>query len=131
MYIIDRLNKTILETYHIHIASEVYVFADDSETTTNLVEFYHNPSATYQSNTNQLPYDLKAYILDYIDLFVGLTITPETLKETIESEKQTDGLWLSTNDDGSLQVYDTLITITINGTKLSNIILYALIFGVE
>lgn len=130
MYIVDRLNEVILESYHIQIESEVCVFEEDKPTS-NLVDFYHNPSATYKSHTNHLPYDLKAYLLDYIELFVGLTITPQTLKETIELEKQNDGFCLSTSDDGSLQVYDTFITVTINGTKLSNIILYAVIFGIE
>ena len=150
MYIIDRLNEVILEKYHILIESDVSVFehTHNSEEA-RFVDNYTNPSASYTSNVDNLVCDLKTYLLEYIELIAGSIVFPDDLKTIIAEEEQHVGFFLTNyiNDQGHcpsveeferwtnggclLYVHDVAITVSINGSKISNTILYDLIFGGE
>ncbi len=150
MYIIERLNEVILTQYHIEIISNVNVFehpfgAEDDK----FVEVYDNPSAKYTSDQEHLTTDLLDYILEYIDLIVGVKLTPQQLKEKLGSAEEPVGFWLSILakydghepskaelkkwERGELIIYahDISIDVVINGSKISNTILFDLMFGGE
>lgn len=147
MYIIDRLNETILEQYHIVISSTVNVFenhhADDN---LRLTDSYSNPDATYTSDTENLVEDLMGFVIEYIELLGSIQITPAMLYESISNEKDHTGFWflelLNKHADKPsseemiswqkchepLYNYDTQVVVSINGAKISNAILMDLMF---
>ena len=150
MYIIDRLNEVILERYHILIESNVSVFEHGHNSVeARFVDNYDNPSATYTSDVENLVTDLKTYLSEYIELIVGLIVLPEDLKQVISDEEQHTGFFLTcymnewdnyptveeferwTDGECFLYVNDVSIMVSINGSKISNAILYDLIFGGE
>ena len=150
MYIIDRLNEVILEKYHILIESDVSVFEHGHNSKeARFVDNYANPSASYTSDVDNLVCDLKTYLLEYIELIAGLIVFPDDLKTIIAEEEQHTGFFLTnymndrdhypsveeferwTNGECFLYVHDVAITVSINGSKISNTILYDLIFGGE
>lgn len=147
MHIIDRLNEKILGGYHILIESDVSVFEHGYDSVCDqFIENYSNPSAKYTSDTKRLSVDLKASLLEYLDLMVGVVVFPDDLKKIIFEEPQHTGFFLTvllnTSDQYPtdveiekwkynlyvLNVHDVLISVSINGSKIPNSILHDLIF---
>lgn len=147
MYIIDRLNETILEKYHVVISSSVSVFENHhSDENLRLIDHYSNPDATYTTDAENLVGDLLGFVTEYIELLGSIHITPEMLYESISTEVDHIGFWIMEilnkhankptseemlswqKDREPLYNYDTQVVVSINGTKISNAILMDLMF---
>lgn len=147
MYIIDRLNETILQQYHIVISSSVNVYEVNGVTGEGrFISNYVNPDAKYVVEADDLVDELLDIILDYIENIADVEITTDELYDSIVDEEEKIGFWVinTLNDrnhvatqaeteawlEGKQFLYDHEIafTISINGAKITNEILQDLMF---
>ena len=147
MYIIDRLNETILEKYHVVITSSVSVFENcNVDDDVRFIDHYSNPQATYITDTENLVEDLLGFVTEYLELLGSIAVTDEMLYDAIYDEVDHTGFWIlellnkhaKTPSDEEISSwekgrdvlynYDTHVVVSINGAPISNAILMDLMF---
>jgi len=147
MYVIDRLNETILEQYHVVVSSNVNVYEVNHRTGEGkFITNYVNPDAKYVIEAEDVVDELLETIIDYVETIADMEVDEDAIYDAIHDEEEKVGFWLinTLNEkehpptekeieqwkDGSLFLYDHEIafTVTINGAKISNEILQDLMF---
>ena len=147
MYIIDRLNETILEQYHVVISSSVNVYEVNHVTGEGkFITHYVNPDAKYITDAENVVDELLEIILDYVETIVDMDIEADDIYDAINDEEEKLGFWIINTlnerehpptqkeielwEDGSIFLFDHEIafTVSISGAKISNEILNDLMF---